>query len=103
MADFHRQGGTSPELARNQHQQQENFERNVPAMIRDGKDIAVTFDAGTALTISHGLRRVPKGWFIHSAKGTPYAINEVMKDEREIRLINNYGGAGDLEAVLWIW
>lgn len=113
MADWHKQGGASPELERNQRHQKENFERNLPAMIRDGKDIAVSFTGGNAITIPHGLGRRPRGWFIHSAGrpnsagetagSSPYAIIEVFSNESEIRLINNYGGAGNLTAALWIW
>lgn len=103
MTDWVKERGGTERETRSQDRAKENFDRNLPAFARDGKEIAVEFDAGTALTVSHGLRRVPQGWFLHSHKGSPHAVCEVLKNDREIRLINNYGGAGTLTAKLWIW
>ncbi len=116
MADFTRARAaraTRESQERDQNAAKENFERNLPAWIRDGKEIEVTFDAGIALTVEHGLDRVPKGWVLTShggpvgsdgtKGGSPYAISEVLRDKNKIRLINNYGGASTVTAKLWIW
>lgn len=114
MADFVKDRGGSPENTKAQERSKENYERSLPAWIRDGKEIRVKFTSGDALTLEHFLGRVPRGWIIQSAGSadpnsdeagstSPHAIVEVLRNDQEIRLINNYGGAGDLTAVLWIW
>jgi hypothetical protein len=113
LADHVIRRGGSKESADTQRLAKENFERNTPDWVRDGryigtkdgdtKETMVTFDGGTAITLQHGLKRKPKGWMIHKATGSPYSINEVKSDDQEIRLINNYGGAGTLVCQVWIW
>ncbi len=102
MADFHRQGGTSPELTKNQQHQKENFERNLPAWIRDGKEISITVGPG-ATAYPHGLNRMPKGWLTHSHKGDAHSIVEVSRNDQEIKLQNVYVGSLSTTCKLWIW
>jgi hypothetical protein len=112
LADFVKQGGVSPELARNQRHQKENFDRNVPPMMRDGvhagtenqdtKEKEITVGPGVT-TVVHGLGRVPKGWFTHSHKGDAHSIVEYSRDDKELKLQNVYVGSTNTTCKLWIW
>lgn len=102
MADFNKQRTGSRELERIQDIGKENFERNLPPWVRDGKELDVSLNAGVVM-VPHGLKRVPRGWLFHSAKGDPYAILETTKNDREIGLINGYVGSSEVTGKLWIW
>ncbi len=103
MADHvkHRTGDRN--LERIQDLAKENAERDLPPMIRDGRDFDVVFDGGSVVSVKHGLRRQPKGWFLHSTKGSPYTVVETLRNEQELRLINQYAGASELNAKVWVW
>jgi hypothetical protein len=113
LADFVKDRGGSPENTKSQDRAKENFERNVPPWIRDGKDagskdadtknVRVTFDANTEKTIVHGLKRRPHGWLAHSFKGTGHSLREVSATKDEIVLVNDFLSAGELTCGIWIW
>src|SRR5688572_1826453 len=92
LADFRRHNAGTRDSLREQQLAKENFENNLPAWVRDGREHEVTFDAGS-ITVVHGLNRVPQGWFVHSMKGDAHAICELSRDDEKLTLINNYVGS----------
>jgi hypothetical protein len=113
LGDHVQRRGGSIESADTQRITRENFERNTPSHVRDGvevgkkdpdtKETRVTFEGNDELTIIHGLRRRPKGWSIHTMRGSGHSVREVSSDDQEIVLVNDFSGAGTLTCGIWIW
>lgn len=95
-----------PEQAdiRRQQEVKKSIEGAVPEWLRSGKLIEGELVDGDVVKITHGLKRIPKGWFMGSVHGDADVVNVIhtTADAKTISMANR-GATGTLSFTLWVY
>jgi hypothetical protein len=75
-----------------------------PDHLKDGRMLSGTLKDAGELSLTHGLKRIPKGWQLHSPSGDADHVNVIQTgSDANIIKVKNLGATGTLNFQLWVY
>lgn len=89
---------------RRQQEVQKSIAGSVPPFAKGGRLVSGSLTDANEGSVSHGLRRSVKGWFLVSPSGSADRVSliQTFSDGNVIKL-KNLGATGGLSFQLWVW
>lgn len=89
---------------RRQQEIGKSIKGSIPSWIADGRMVTgSTTDAGE-VSVSHGLKRIIKGWMLVSPGGNADRVSLVQTGANaSVVKLKNVGATGTLSFTLWVW
>jgi hypothetical protein len=89
---------------RRQQEISKSIKGAVPGWISDGKMVSGSLADGDESSITHGLKRVPKGWLLMSTSGDADRVGVVQTGSTaSVLKLKNVGATGSLSFALWVF
>ncbi len=96
----------TPEQADIKRQQEvkKSIESAIPDWLKGGRLVSGTLTDADELRLTHGLGRIPKGWFMGSTSGDADMQNVVQTEANKNTLdLQNQGASGTLRFTMWLY
>jgi hypothetical protein len=96
----------TPEQAdlRRQQAVAKSIDSAIPEWLKGGRLVSGKLTDAEELQLTHGLGRVPKGWFLGSTAGDADMQNVVQTAANKNTLdLQNQGASGELRFVMWVY
>jgi hypothetical protein len=89
---------------RRQQETAKSIKGAVPGWVADGKMVTGSLVDGDESSITHGLKRVPKGWLLMSTSGDADRVGVVQTGSTaSVLKLKNVGATGSLSFTLWVF
>lgn len=76
----------------------------VPSWIADGRMVSGDTTDANEVSVSHGLKRIIKGWMLVSPRGDADRVSLVQTGaDANVVKLKNVGATGSLAFSLWVW
>lgn len=76
----------------------------VPSWIADGRMVTGSTSDDDEVSVSHGLKRIIKGWMLMSPGGDADRVSLVQTGATaSVVKLKNVGATGTLSFALWVW
>lgn len=75
-----------------------------PAHLKDGRMLSGSLKDAGEISLTHGLKRVPKGWQLHSPSGDADHVNVIQTGaDSNVLKLKNLGATGTLNFQIWVY